>query len=191
MIVDLTPGDVRGAEAADPRGRSRSATVRLRRIRPMCCDAGSGRCCSSRSRRSKRRWRTRARSASCCAIACRDGLSATRSAARSRTTTRRASRRIRARGENNTFYLQALATLPTVQNQHRARKRPAGRRPGPAWPPRASITSPPSSTERVVAAGPEWLPTATVPRSLRELPAQRNRLRLHPGGFTPEGGVGG
>jgi hypothetical protein len=64
-------------------------------------------------------------------------------------------------GEGNTFYLQALATLPTVQNQielenallDAVRDRVATAR----FDYLSSLID-----ERVVAAGPEWLRTATV-----------------------------
>ena len=105
---------------------SRSATARRRRIRRTCSARGAGRCCSSRSRRSKRRRRTRERSGSPRAIACRAASSATCSAARSRTTTRRASGWIRASGENNTFYLQAMAVSAHGPEPGRAAEPPAG-----------------------------------------------------------------
>ena len=155
-------GQLRRAQGADHGGGVRALrrrlTVSARRAaaRTAAPAAVPARDCS------RRRSPTRARSASRCAIGCRGRSSATRSAARWRTTTRRASAPIRASAKDNTFYLHAMATLPSVRNQIEVenylldRLREEARGPG-GYEYLSTLIE-----ERVHHTGPEWLRSAVV-----------------------------
>ena len=83
-------------------------------------------------------------------------------------------------GENNTFYLQAMATSPTVQNDDRARELPAGFAANARDRGRVRV---PLDLDRGAAARHE---SVVVPRRRclepnRELPAQRHVVRLPAG----------
>ncbi len=161
-------------------GAQRSSRAGRRPSRPTTAAAVSARDARSDD------GATRAPSASPCAIASRDASSATRSAARSRITTRRASASDPHFGENNTFYLQAMATSPTVQNSVDLENYLLD-----------------SLRERAIAAGFEFLstliedrlrrdrsglvPRGDRPRADRQLSAQRHPVRLSSGGAETSG----
>ena len=135
--ADALARGLRDLQAADP--DRRAGALRRRGVsRPTCCAPAAGRWSSFRSRRSRRRWRTRARSGSPCAIASPGASSATRSAARSRTTTRRASARTR-----------TSATTTRSSCRRWRRSRPCATRPSSrtsCWSRSASARSTPASS---------------------------------------------
>ena len=101
---------------ADPGRGDRALRLRRASIRPTCCATGGGRCCSSRSRRSRPPWRTRARSGSRFATACPASVVAYALGSALENHDEEGVASDPHFGENNTFYLQAMATLPSVQN---------------------------------------------------------------------------
>ncbi len=159
-IVDLTPASFETYKLQILAVEQERYGAR-RSTRPTCSAPGGGRCCSSRSRRSKRRWRIPARSGSRCATASRDGSWATRSAARSRTTTRKASARIRTSARTTRSTCRRWPRCPRCRTPSSSRTC--------CWSRCASVRSRPgssscrrSSRTGLRDTGPAWFRSAAV-----------------------------